>query len=407
MTFMWSPFWLRSCSATVLILAVASGAIAQEFEQPPVEDAAAVLGARAAGANYRVASLVQGDGLLRVYDIETSYGPLRAEGDAVLDMRLKELAATRALEELEGSRQFAEGLKAAAAQPLELVGDAIADPVQAVKGTVSGASRLFKRAASGVRSIGKGPDKAAANLLGVSAAKRQLAVELGVDPYTDYRPLADRLERAARASALGGLTVKGVLVLIPGGAGVALSSVSAASSVTELVKAHSPSELRDINRARLESAGIGSQTIDLFLDNHAYTPTDQTIFAEAISDLGAVGHLEVFVARAAAAWTRDLAIFQRRRAELLAHYNGRLTPLREFVLVAGIPLTSTQDGRVVAVFPLDLVAWTDMNAGLVETLSAELGNGGGAELAITGYATPLARSQLNQLGWTLTEGLRL
>jgi hypothetical protein len=371
-----------------------------------VQDATAILGERATGANYRVTSPVQSDGLLRIYDIETPYGRLRAEGDEMLQIRLKELAAIAALDHVAGTAQFAEGLKVAAAQPLEFVGDVIEDPGGAVRGTISGASRLFKRAASGVRNLGESHDNAAASLLGVSAAKRQIAVELGVDPYTDYQPLADHLERAARASALGGLTVKGVLALVPGATGAVVSSVSVASSVTDLVRSHTPSELRDFNRARLQSAGLDNPTIDLFLDNHAYTPTDQTIFAKAISDLGALGHLELFVTRAAAAGGRDLAIFHRRRAELLAHYNATVAPLREFALVAGIPFTSKQDGRIVAVFPFDLVAWTDLNGGLLEALRGEPEMLGGAELVITGEATPRARSEFKRLGWALSEGLR-
>jgi hypothetical protein len=387
-------------------LALAGIAAAAEFEQPPLEDPASVLGPRAAGPNFRVASPVQGDGLLRIYDIETPFGRLRAEGDAMLQIRLDELKAITSLQQLEGSEQFADSLKAAAAKPLEFVGDAIDDPAGAVKGTISGAGRLFKRAASGVRNIGKGQDNVAASLLGVSAAKRQIAVELGVDPYTDFRPLADQLERVARASALGGLTVKGVFALIPGGAGAVVSTVSTASSVTDLVKSRTPSELRDINRARLVDLGVDGQTVDLFLDNRTYTPTDQTIFAKALSDLRAVGHLELFVARAAAAGTRDLAIFQRRRAELLSHYNATVFPLREFVVVAGIPLTSRQDGRIAFIFPFDLVVWTDMNGGLVEALAGEPELASGAEVAITGAATPLARSQFQRLGWSLLEGVR-
>jgi hypothetical protein len=397
----------RSGLLSTLIAAAAPAAMAADFEQPPLEDPPVLLGERAVGANFRVMAPVQSDGLLHIYEIETPYGPLRVEGDEVLQVRLRELDAIRALQSLEATEQFAEGLKAAAAQPLEFVGDAIADPVHAVKGTVSGAGRLFRRAASGVRNVGKGPDNVAANLLGASAARRHIAVELGVDPYTDYKPLADYLERAARASALGGLTVRGALALIPGGTGTVVSSVSIASGVSDLVKAHSPSELRDINRARLGAAGIDNQTIDLFLDNPVYTPTDQTAFVEAVSRLGAVGNLQAFVARAAAAGSRDLAIFQRRRAELLAHYHATVSPLRDFVLVAGIPFTSRTDGRTVAIFPLDMFAWTDMNAALMDALSGEPAIGAGPELIITGHATPLARSYLNRLGWTLTEGVGL
>jgi len=401
-------FWiLRPLLLSAFVLAAGCGAFAAEFEQPPIADAATLLGAPAAGSNFRVANPVQSDGLLHIYDIETPYGPLRVEGDSVLQVRLSELAAITALEKLEATKQFADGLKAAAARPVDFVGDAIDDPVGTLKGTVSGVGRLFKRTASGVRNIGKGQDNVADSLLGVSAAKREIALNLGVDPYTDFKPLADHLERAARAAALGGLTVRGALALIPGGAVAAVSSVSTMSSVADLVRSRTPSELRDINRTRLESAGVSTSTIDLFLDNQAYTPTDQTIFAEAISSLGPIGHVELFVARAAAAGSRDIAIFRRRRAELLSRYNTTVTPLQDFVLVLGIPLTSTKDGRMIALFPFDLVAWTDLIGGLVEAAASELKSDVPVELVITGSATPLARSQLRQLGWTLTEGVRL
>ena len=400
-----ASFSIRSLWAPALLLMAASVATAADFEQPPAEDAAMILGADAVGANFRVASPVRSDGLMRLYDIETPYGVLHAEGDEMLRLRLGELAAITALEQLETTGQFAEGFRNAAAQPLEFVGDAVADPMGAARNTVSGVGRLFSRAASGVRNAGTGPDNAAESLLGVSAAKREIALELGVDPYTDLAPLADRLERAARASALGGLTVRGALALIPGGVATAASYASAAGSVTDLIKSSTPSELRDINRQRLAGAGVSAAAIDLFLDNRAYTPADQTIFAEAVSTLGVVGHRELFVARAAAAGSRDIAIFQRRRAELLSHYNATVTPLQDFVLVSGIPLTTTSDGRVVAVFPFDLVSWTDITGGLADVISAEL-NGAGVELVVTGSVTPLARSQLTLLGWTLTEGLQ-
>ena len=40
--------------------------------------------------------------------------------------------------------------------------------------------------------------------MGTDTARRQLAVQLGIDPYTDFQPLAQRLEAIAKASALGG-----------------------------------------------------------------------------------------------------------------------------------------------------------------------------------------------------------
>ena len=50
----------------------------------------------------------------------------------------------------------------------------------------------------------------------MSSAKRQLAAELGIDPYTDFKPLADKLDETATTMALGGLAPKAVFTAIGG-----------------------------------------------------------------------------------------------------------------------------------------------------------------------------------------------
>jgi hypothetical protein len=46
-----------------------------------------------------------------------------------------------------------------------------------------------------------------AGAIGVSDAKRKLAVQLHVDPYTSNEALQSELDRVARAQTLGGLTL--------------------------------------------------------------------------------------------------------------------------------------------------------------------------------------------------------
>jgi hypothetical protein len=60
-------------------------------------------------------------------------------------------------------------------------------------------------------------------MIGFSDAKRKVAIDLGVDPYTTNTVLQHELDGIAWASFAGGLTVKVATMPIGGGAGAALT----------------------------------------------------------------------------------------------------------------------------------------------------------------------------------------
>jgi hypothetical protein len=393
----------------VLTLVSATSAIGEEFDTPSSHDPTVLLADKATGANYSVVNPVTSDGFLRIYELETAYGRFRVEGDVFLNMRLKELAAIRALAAMEETEAFQNSFKKALQGPVDFVGDVVTNPSQTVKRTLSGVGRLFNRAASGIRNAGTSPDKLTDSLLGISQAKRQIAVTLGVDPYTDFKPLADRLERAAQVSAAGGLTVRGLFALVPGGIGLAASSASTASSLTNLVRDSTPSELRDINHSKLTRAVGKKRSVNLFLDNDNYTPADQTVIAEALFRLRIVRNVDAYLVWAAGISLRSQAVFIRQRTILLARYHENVTPISEFVASAGIALYRSQQGELIGLFPIDDLAWTQRTAGILKviTQSLDLALEKGAHILITGTATPRAREKLRDLGWTLTEHYRL
>ena len=75
--------------------------------------------------------------------------------------------------------------------------------------------------------------------------------------------------------------------------------------------------------------------------------------------------------------------------------------IRSFVDVGGFPLNLTAEGRVVAVFPLDELAWTDRVAAMVTRLDAARPKSGPAPILSTNAAiTPMASAELAKLGWT-------
>ena len=396
---------LQLCFVLFLLLAF-TGVAATAFENPPSTTPSASLGKLATGPNYTIENPVRSDGFLRIFTVNSKYGRFTINGRERLISRLRELAALSVLEQKSKSKAFTNALTRAATSPVRLAGDVIKNPIGAVGDTISGVGSLFGRIASGVTNPGADPDSVAASLVGVSSAKRKLAFDLNVDPYTSFKPLEKALEDMATATALGGLAVSIGYAAVPGTAGLLLSRSTTTNNVKNLVRDKTPAQLQDINRERLIRMGVDGGTTRQFLSHKLYTPTDKTAIIAALHGMGGVKNRPVYFARAVNANSRDLAYFLRRRAEMLARFQSSTGALASFVLVRGLPLNQLRNGRILVLVPLDELAWTKQAGGAFTAITDELKRSkvtGGVELRITGRATPMARSMLESMGWTVVE----
>jgi hypothetical protein len=358
-----------------------AGAFAAQIESPPVASASAILGGQVRGSNYQIDNTVRGDGFLQIFELNTSYGRYQVQGRELLRVRLHELAAVAALERMNKSQVYVDAAAKAAKRPVDLAVGLVTNPVNTIQQSMSGVGGLLSRIGSGAKNIGGSRDNAAESLLGVSSAKRQIAFKLGVDPYTDFKPLADALTDLARVTALGDLTVSGAFMAIPGGTGMIVSYSKTAQEVGQMVLDKTPSQLRDANRAKLSAMGVSDKVINAFLDNAFYTPMDQTIIVGALRKMNGVANRRLFIARASQAPSRDLAFFIRRRAELLAEYHNRVERLSDFVDIRGLSLNRTRSGKVIAVVALDELAWTKQVANLFP-LSTRTSNNENSEIPL-------------------------
>ena len=232
---------LLVAALTVFFAVGTAGAIAAQIESPPVTSAAAILGAQVRGSNYQIDNAVRSDGFLQIFELNTSYGRYQVQGRELLKVRLRELAAVTALEHMNKSQVYADAAAKAAKKPVDLAVGLVTNPVNTVQQSMSGVGALFSRIGSSAANMGHDRDSAADSLLGVSSAKRQIAYKLGVDPYTDFKPLADALNDMARVTALGDLTVSGAFMAIPGGAGMAVSYSKTAQEAGQMVLDKTPS----------------------------------------------------------------------------------------------------------------------------------------------------------------------
>lgn len=390
----------RIAAALGLAAAVLITPVAAYAEMPAEVSAESVLGPRFQGPNYTVLSPVQSDGLMRIYRLRTPYGEYTVHSDALLKVRLRELAATAKLEQMAKSDTFVKSLGDAAAAPLRFGADLVTSPTATITRSVEGLSNMFDRIGSGIRNREATRDSVGGSILGVDGAKRHLAVEMGVDPYSEFPPLRKQLEDVATAAGLGGFSVQALMMAIPGGAGVAVSSVNSANTFTETLKQKTSSQIVDEVTAKLQRLGVPQQSITAFVRNRSYSPAGLLLIATALQTLNAKKSA-VFVSHAAEVRTPDEAFFQAQRAAAMSRDRAALGGVSSFVDVAGVPLNRLADGRLAAVFPFDEFVWTDRVAGLVNKIDAARPKDGGAPVLLTNaFPTPTASAELAKRGWT-------
>ena len=392
---------MRVVIGAAIGLVIASSAAA--FETPQDGTASAYLGAAAQGTGYKVEPVVPSDGFLRMFTFDTAHGRFQIHGVELAKQRLRELQALHRLAQMSESDVFTKSLGQAAMAPVRFGADLVTDPGATLNRTFSGIGNMFNRIEAGAENRKASRDTVAGSLIGTDTARRQLAVELGVDPYTDFQPLAQRLEAMAKASALGGLSVRAVLTAVPGPGGTIVSSTSTASSIQSTLREKTSGQILQQVKSSLQRLKVPAASSARLIGNKLYTPADLLIMTEALARLKA-GNTELFIARAAQADTHDVAFFQRRRAEFLAAKSNELGGIVEFVSVGTFPLNRTRDGTIVALFPLDDVTWTETSARAFTTVAGQLrllGYQQSPVLATAAAVTPMAEEELKKLGWTI------
>ena len=383
----------------VVLGAMAMTTAVAALEVPKSEPAQKFLGASFTGPNYTVAPAARSDGVMRIFDVTTPYGQYQFDGAEFAKMRLHELKAVSILEKVSQSEAFATAFGRAAMAPAKYGVDLITHPIDTIGNSIGGVANMFDRVGAGLANNRADRDTLPDSLLGVSDSQRELAGELGVDPYSDFPPLVEKLKQVAGALAGGGLPVKAGLAMIPGGVGLAISSASSVGSAKETLTAKTAAQVIAESRKILLSLEVSEETTSRFLENRNFTPADLLIMSRALAKLGAQ-NTETFVALAAQATSRHAAFYQRIDAELLAVRSAELGGITGFITIAGHVVTVTRGGNVVAAFPFDGLVWTAVPQRTFADVTAGLPPGSGTPVfATTGEVTPMAAAEIAKLGW--------
>jgi len=403
---------LRIVLTIAAVVVAFASARAGEFERPPSFDVNKIFGSAAHGPGYRIVNPVRSDGYLRDYTIQTSYGTFHAGGDQMMLMRVKDMAALDALNRTANSQEFSDALARAGLRPVQFAGHLVTNPIGTVENTFSGIGQLFSGFAASVENAGKSRESALASISGEAQQKRLIAYKYGVDPYTQFKPLEDKLNSMATAAAAGKLVVSAAFMAIPGAAGTIVSNVSTASNLNAMIRDYSAAQLMNMNEKKLADLGIDREAIDQLMQNRHYTPVDITMMADALTRMGRVENMDVLVAHAAHASSREIAYFIRKRFEMIATYQQSHHNLRGFIRfgVGQFPVALTTDNGVAAIFPIDILSWTRETSRAITgaTYAARrYGTSGPKIFYISGTTTRLAKRELERLGWRVEENAPL
>lgn len=199
--------------------------------------------------------------------------------------------------------------------------------------------------------------------------------------------------------ASGGLPIKAGLSFVPGGIGIAVSSVATVSDARDTLRSKTAAQVIAETRATFLGLGIPDARISRLVENRNYTPADLLIMALALKKLKAE-NTTAFVDHVAGAGTRNVAFYHRRRAQILAARSNELGGIVSFVTFGGQPINIARNGNVVAAFTVDDISWTDVQQCTFIAATAEIQRmkpGTTPVLATTGAVTPMAAAEIGRV----------
>jgi len=406
---------LRNLANTVLCTAVgicfvsslARGQSLGAFEAPPVLRASDVLPQELlAGPYHRVDEIVSNNGYFNRYKIHSLFGEITVDGTDLLYHTIREIFAIAKIEEMKRSDAFETSFQNAVTGPLRGAKSLITNPVETVSGTLSGIGTFFEQVGHSI--LGSPSEQETGTfktILGFDAAKRGIAYQFDVDPYSYNGLLQKSLEDLTWAAFGGGFVVRVGFMAIPSPASVAVRVPALSENMNKLIAQNTPAQLKSINAKKLKAMGVPSEIAQFFLNNPKISPSRTTYLVGELEALRGVAGRELYIQRAATLKYEGLAFFFERRALMHVAYHEKIAPLGRFVSPYGLLFAQAQNGQLVVLLPLDYLVWTPNTARIIEALTNQKEQLGatGIELWISGTLSPLARQNFTARGWQVVD----
>lgn len=357
---------------------------------------------------YRIEETVRNDGLVNHYKVKSSYGVLDIASTEMLRIKLQEIRALTQIAVLEASDIYLEAMKKAGKSPFKFVktiANGVDEPLSSKPPGIGTYPNSIGHSIFG--SFSEPDSIVLKSLKGFNAAKRKFAYQFDVDPYSDNALLQIKLTKIGLANVAGGLTVSGALQAIPGAASKIRPGTKFSDDMQQMIRDKTPAQLKKMNALKLKKMFVRKEIAADFLNHPHYSPTRKTFITGAMEGLTDVVDRENFLQVASLAQDDSGALFHQRQAEMMLAYHQQVSPLIRIFLIGDAPFLLTRKGVVVAVCPLDHVAWTkhvaQMADGSTETAIRKFSGVKGMELWFGGTVGHLARQVLEARGWDVME----
>jgi hypothetical protein len=358
------------------------------------------------GEHYTIKEQAVNDGFINTYVLDTDYGPLKVESTAELMIRIDELNAIAIMEEMDRKGVFGDAVVKGVKAPFKMVADLVKEPVDTSKDVAKGTGHFFSSVGRAIVSDDPDQDNVLKVAVGYDAAKRQYAYEFGIDPYTSYEPVRDKLGQISRASVAGGLAPRVAMAAVDHGVATAMSISGTAKGMKELVRDNPPGALEKINRKKLEEMGVDSSLTEAFLDNYKYNPQEKTLLVGELETMQGVKGRDLFIGGADLAADESMALYFRLMAQMMAGYHATVKPVERIQIINGWPVLYNKNGGLILPSSVDLVFWTKELEGKInkfESSIKKLSDISGKELWISGSIDDTARKQFEARGWKVKE----
>jgi hypothetical protein len=389
---------MRDTLVALLLLATAGAA---PFEMPRSRAVRDVLPSEiVTGAHYRIDERVLADGYMHHFTVRSEYGAFDVTGERALGRLLDEIKAITTLRGAKNLAAYGVGLRKAETGGPSFTRSLISHPTDTVTGLPRGLYEIVEHIGSA---------EATREARKFSAWKRDHAARLGVDPYSSNKALQKELNALAWAATAGEWSVS--LLDAPSDAPARPGTAQVPESLRTALRQEPAARLRALNDEKLAAGGIAKALRTQFLDHPEFSPTHDTIIAEAILGLGSVAGRSAFLQAALTAQDEAHALFYVTASQILRGYHQSVAPLREIRAVGQwLIVGRSTTGVGVIPLPADHLLWMERVDDLLRTVKAAYrpeGFKGRFEVWTPGRVSARAHAELAQRGFSAVERLGL
>lgn len=429
---------MRALAATLFLLVApglsrAVAATDDAFESEPEYRADQLLQpALLSGPSWQIDPIVPIRGYLAQFRLATDYGYLQVEGRADLVERIHEIEVVEQLAAVSRGSAFADAVGHASKDIAKTIARIGTHPIETVKSIPGGllrslrskwrelreeAARARDRAGEELRDDddpGVGPPaptphvresdwwqqsqrttgRLAKRWIGFTAARRDLAQRMAVDPYSRNALLNRELDRLAWASLAGDKSLSAAIdSMAPG----AREAIGVSRRIDDVVWELDPVALGRLQRERLAARCGDDPAIARAMHVGALSPTQWQRLVDALEALR-VARCGDLLALAAQTETDAEARYLLRALDLLETHRPTGATL-DLGIVGGM-LVARVDDTLVVPMPVDVLSWTAPLADLFDDPALRAAK---REMWLDGEATMRAQRELTRRGF----GLRL